>query len=226
MNVLQLSRAERNQLFNELMAQENAEKKQLKEQRDAYKLLVNDVVEDASKKLEQVSLYLSEVKAEIFNSFAALVDLKKELYGYKDGQKSHSFTNNNGQTIEIGCRVTDGWDDTIDAGISKVNEYIDSLATNQETAQLVRMIQGLLKKDMKGNLKANRILELQKMADEIENPLFSEGVDIIRTAYKPVRTAYFVEGRYKDNTGKNRNHPLSITSAEFPLGADVCLANL
>jgi len=226
MNVLQLSKSERIQLFNELKAQEDVEKQLLKKQREDYKLLVNEVVTDTSQKLEQVSQYLSEVKADIFNSFSALVEMKKELYQYNDGQKSHSFTDFNGRTIEIGSRATDGWDDTIDAGVSKVNQYIDSLATNRETAQLVRMIQGLLKKDMKGNLKANRILELQKMADEIGNPLFSEGVDIIRASYKPVRTAYFVEGRFKDETGKYRNFPLSITSARFPIGVNVSLENL
>ncbi|MBS2100683.1 DUF3164 family protein [Carboxylicivirga linearis] len=216
-----LTPEQKKQLMADLMAEEEAKQKTIKAERDIYKETVGKTVAETIKEMEIVSSLLSKAKANVFNNFSALLDMKKELYGYKEGQQSHTFTNALGQSIEVGYRQIDGWDDTVEAGIAKVNSYIDSLATNAETAKLVKVIQSLLKKDQKGNLKSNRVLELQNLADELDSPLFTDGVNIIREAYKPVRSAYFIEASYKDETGKKVTVPLSITTVEFPEGANV-----
>lgn len=221
MNVQTMSAQERKDLLKQLQADEQKAQEANKKERDVYKETVAKTVTETIKKMQNVSSLLSKAKADVFNDFSALLEMKKELYGYKEGQQSHSFTNDEGQTIEVGCRIVDGWDDTVEAGVAKVSTYIDSLATDVKTAQLVKAIQNLLKKDAKGNLKANRVLELKNLAAELDNPGFTDGVEIIAAAYKPVRSAFFVEARTKDNTGKNQNVPLSITSVDFPQGVDV-----
>ncbi len=221
MNVQTMSAQERKDLLKQLQAEEQKAQEANKKERDVYKETVAKTVTETIKKMQNVSSLLSKAKADVFNDFSALLEMKKELYGYKDGQQSHSFTNDEGQTIEIGCRAIDGWDDTLEAGVAKVNQYIDSLATDIQTAKLVKAIQNLLKKDSKGNLKGSRVLELRNLAEELDSPIFTDGVEIINAAYKPVRSAFFVEARTKDNTGKNQNVPLSITSVDFPQGVDV-----
>lgn len=221
-----LSAEEKKKLLTALQADEEAQQQAIKAEREIYKETVGKTVAETIKEMEVVSSMLSKAKANVFNNFSALLEMKKELYGYKEGQQSHTFTNEFGQSIEIGFRQIDGWDDTVEAGIAKVNDYIDSLATNDETAKLVKFIQRLLKKDQKGNLKSNRVLELQNLADEINSPLFTDGVNIIREAYKPVRSAYFIEASCKNDTGKKVTIPLSITTVEFPQGVEVKLSAL
>ena len=53
--------------------------------------------------------------------------------------------------MQIGYRITDGWDDTVNAGIAKVEKYISSLAKDTETAALVDMVFNLLKMYLKQN---------------------------------------------------------------------------
>jgi hypothetical protein len=220
-DVKKLSAEDRAKLFEQLEAENKAENNRLKQERDNYKELVHKTVTDSAKKLMNLSSVISHAKADVFNDFSTILKMKQELYSIKPGQQSHDFTNKEGMTITIGSRVIDGWDDTVDSGIAIVSKYIESLATSPETAKLVHIIHQLLRKDAKGNLKANRVLELQKLADELDDPTFTEGVDIIRSAYQPVRSAFFIEASYKDNVGKRVGIPLSITSVPFPEGVEV-----
>jgi hypothetical protein len=220
-DIKNLSREERAILLEDLQREEKEQQEKIKQEREHYKELTHTTVKEAMKQLMDMSSGLSNLKASIFNSFATLLEMKAELYGIKDGQQSHDFTNKEGMTISIGCRIIEGWDDTVETGISIVNKYIESLATDDKSAKLVNMIYRLLKKDAKGNLKGNRVLELQKLADELDNPTFTEGVQIIRSAYRPQRSAHFIEGSYKNQAGKRVSVPLSITSVPFPADTDV-----
>lgn len=175
-----LTPAQEEALLKKLEAKKKAEADAIKAEREIYKETVGKTVTETIKEMENISSLLSKAKANVFNNFSALLEMKKELYGYKEGQQSHTFTNVFGQSIKIGFRQIDDWDDTVEAGVAKVNQYVDSLATNEETAKLVKFIQQLLKKDQKGNLKSNRVLELENLADEMNNPLFTDGVQIDR----------------------------------------------
>ncbi len=216
-DITKLSESEKKALKADLFHDEKENEKQRKKEVESYKQLVKRTVENNIAELVQASAALASVKAKVFLDFSTLVDLKKELFDYKDGQKSHTFSTAEGQTVEIGFRTTDGWDDTVDVGIEKINEYMESLSTSEETANLVKIINSLLKKDAKGNLKANRVLDLQNLADEIGNDKFRDGVETIRAAYQPNRSAYYIEAYYKHAvTGARVSIPLSITSVGFP----------
>jgi len=195
-----------------------AEQNKLKAERDNYKGLVNQTVREQIIDLQSVTNMLSLAKANVYGSFAAIISLKQELYGAKSGQQSHTFTDDDGNSITIGWRVIDKFDDTLDMGISLIREYIGSLAVDEKTSQLVDMINNLLKKDAKGNLKPNRILDLQNLADKQQNEQLNKGVEIIRASYKPVRSAIFIEAETLDNIGRKIPVSLSITSADFPEG--------
>lgn len=221
-----LTAEQKQAIYAEMQAEETAKQNAIKEERKVYKETMSTTVSETIIFLQNISSLLSSGKAKVFNNFSALLDLKKELYGYKEGQQSHTFTNELGQSIEVGFRQIDSWDDTAEAGIAKVNEYIESLATSPEAAKMVKMLNGLMKKDAKGNLKASRVLDLKNLASEINSPLFTDGVEIIQAAYKPTRSAYFIDASYKDGTGKKVNIPLSITNVDFPQGVAVDLSAL
>ncbi|MGV4494518.1 DUF3164 family protein [Ornithobacterium rhinotracheale] len=190
-------------------------------ERKAYKDLVNQELPQIAESLKELSEKLSQIKLFAFESLKALLDLKCNAYGVKDTQQSHTFSDDKGNTITYGFRIIDGWDDTVTAGIDKVREFIASLAKDEATGKLVHAVNQLLKKDAKGNLKASRVLELTKLAEDFNNDNFTDAVNIIRQAYKPQRSAFFVEASQTDAQGKKINIPLSISAVDFPEGTNV-----
>ena len=199
------------QLQAELKKRNNAKS----EDRKAYKKLVQQHLPNSVMLLEHASKKLSETKTEVFKNLLVLLDLKIKAYGIKSGQQSHTFSLDNGDTITAGYRILDAWDDTVNEGIAKVNEYLGSLAKDEDSAKLVKTVNMLLKKDAKGNLKANRVVELRNMADEFDSLLFTDGVEIISKAFKPVKSVYFVEATVVTPSGEKQHVPLSISSVPF-----------
>ncbi|MEO2064465.1 MAG: DUF3164 family protein [Christiangramia sp.] len=209
--------------MTDLELQEEMKRRQAAKENDrkAYKELVNDTVPGLINTLKWVSETLQKAKLETFKGVTDLLELKEKAYNIKDDQRSHTFTTENGDSLTLGYRVNDGWDDTVGTGIAKVGKFIDSLARDEESAKLVKTINQLLKKDNKGNLKSNRVIELQKLTEEFNNAEFTDGVNIIMKAYAPVKTCFFIEASTKDKQGKDVNIPLSISSVDFPEGTEL-----
>jgi hypothetical protein len=196
-----------------------AEKEQRKaEDRKAYKESVNEAVPVFIKILKAISRDLSRAKKEIFEGLKFLLDLKAEAFDIKQGQQTHTFSDDKGNSIVYGFRVIDDWDDTVNAGIDKIKTVIDGLANDENSAKLVNAVNRLLKKDAKGNLKASRVLELERLADDFNDEKFFDAVDIIKKSYKPLRSSFFIEAYETDAQGKKQNISLSITSVDFPEG--------
>jgi len=192
----------------------NAAKK-TQDDRETYKKLVNETVNDLWDELEDVSCAMVSTKNHVFNSFAKALDLKKEAYRIKDDQQSHTFTTEDGKrSITIGHRIVDRYDETVTAGIAKVKEYVKSLAKDDDSAALVETILNLLKPNKDGVLKASRVLELEKLANRVNNEEFSDGLRIIKEAYKPMKTCQFVTVKYKDGNGVEKTLPLSMSAID------------
>lgn len=213
-----LSPEQLEQLEQQLEAKKRAEKDRLNKERDSYKEMVNKTVKKHIVDLQSVSNMISLAKAAVFGDFSAIISLKQELFGIKSGQQSHTFTSDDNESISLGYRILDRYDDTLDEGIALVREYIDSLAVDEKTSNLVAKLNNLLKKDAKGNLRPNRAIELQNMADGENDEKLKKGVAIILKSYKPVRSTIFVEAEIIDTLGKKQSIALSITSADFPEG--------
>ena len=208
-----LTTEQKKALFEEIKKEEREKEKRKAEARETYKNLVAETVERNFKKLEGVSEMLSQVKKAVYEDFKTALEMKAELFGVKENQQTHTFTTTEGLTITIGHRVTDNFDDTVHAGIEKVKGYI-SKVTAGEKAELEELINLLLKKDKNGNLKASRVLELERIAEKINDEELKDGVQIIKEAYKPTKTSTFIEAYYKDEQGKKVYLPLSIVNAE------------
>lgn len=210
---MDLSNLSSEELAAELKRREEAKQND----REAYKDLVKETVPKALFRLAAASEALTNAKTDTYKFFEDVLELKEKAYGIKEKQMSHTFSSDQGE-ITIGFRVNDGWDDTVNAGVAKVNKFISGLAKDEETSRLVGMVMSLLKKDSKGNLKSNRVLELQKLTKEFNSEEFSDGVDIISKAYKPVRSSWFIEAYITSESGEKTPIPLNISSVEFAAG--------
>ena len=196
--------------------QEKAEReRKAKDDREAYRSLAASTVDEVFPRLQELSAQLAEAKHSTYEAFAGVIDTKTEVVGLvAPGQRSHSFLSKDGdKRIIVGHYQRDGWDDTVEAGISKVKEYISSLAGDEKTRELVDIILDLLSKDRAGNLKADKVLQLDKYTERIDSDTFREGVAIIKESYRPERTKDFIRAQYKSSSGKWIDLPLGITEA-------------
>ena len=194
---------------------EKAAREERKQNLDAYNKMIDEQVSITIPELQSLAEQLSLVKSAIFDNFKSLLEMKKDIMKMtKDGQRSHTFTSSDGrQGIELGQYELDNYKDTVNDGIAMIKEYISGLAKDSETQSLVDMVLKLLSKDQKGNLKASRVLQLRQMADQIKDPRFLEGVEIIMNSYAPIPSKQFVRAFVKDDKNMWQAIPLSLTDA-------------
>lgn len=208
--------AERAALKAQLEAEERAESQKRQESIDAYKQMVDEFCHDVFGRMKKVSEMMRAEKERVFAAADLLIEQKEALYNTKQDRHSNQFTTSDGKfTVALGFRTNDGWDDTVNEGIAKVKEYLRSLAANEEAAKAVDMILKLLAKDKKGNLKASAMIQLEQHAAKYGDPLFIEGVQIIRDAYRPVDTCQFISVSYKDEKGVKHTLPLSLAAMDL-----------
>ena len=163
--------------FKAKQAAENAKVK-AKQDRDAYRDLVDETIERTVPSLMCLSQGIKETKQAVLDDFKNVIDMKADVLKLKkDGQRSDTFTNSKGdKRITVGVYTTDGYRDTVEDGIAIVKEYIEGLASDEKTKSLVKMVLRLLARDAKGTLKASRVVQLRKIAEEAGNERFMEGV--------------------------------------------------
>lgn len=198
-------------------AKREAEEKHAQEVK-TYKELVDEAVNLTVPEAQDISRLLEQKKAAIFERFHSIISMKDELFSgsskAKDGRFTDTFTNKDSTArVTLGFNTNDAYDDTYTAGVEKVKEYIQSLASDDKSRQLAEMVNTLLMERSKaGQLKAQNVLRLESMANEIGDPTFIEGMKIIRDAYRPDRTKQFVKVEVKDATGKFQTISLNMTN--------------
>ena len=198
-------------------AKREAEEKHAQEVK-TYKELVDEAVNLTVPEAQDISRILEQKKAAIFERFHNIISMKDELFSgsskAKDGRFTDTFTNKDSTArVTLGFNTNDAYDDTYTAGVEKVKEYIQSLASDDKSRQLAEMVNTLLMERSKpGQLKAQNVLRLESMANEIGDPTFIEGMKIIRDAYRPDRTKQFVKVEVKDESGKFQTVSLNMTN--------------
>lgn len=215
MDIKNLTPEEKAELKKQLDAEEREQVKKVEDDRSTYKNLKEEFVLRNFTILESLSRQMQEVKQRIFQDSEVLVNMKNSLFNVKGNRQTDTFSSESGKySIKLGNRTYEGWDDSADIGVEMVKEYLASMAVDDDTAELVDTVMGLLAKDRKGSLKASRVLELEKLAIKRNAPRFLEGIKIIKDAYRPSPSCTFIEVRYKDEQGKEKTLPLSISSIE------------
>lgn len=201
--------------FQQAKARKAAEKK-AKADREMYRQMVDEEIENSIPVLLGISEEIKESKQKVLDNFKAILAMKSDLFKTKmrNDQRSHTFTNSAGdKRITLGVYVTDGYRDTVEDGIAIVKEYIASLANDEKTQALVNMVFRLLSRDAKGTLKASRIVQLRKVAEDTGDARFMEGVRIIEESYQPEVSKQFIRAEMKDRNGMWRPIPLGMTES-------------
>ena len=208
---VEMTAAEQFAAFKEAQAKKEAEAKK-KADREAYAKLVDEAIATSMPELQDVSTAIAEYKRKVTENFSSALKLKAELFGVKDTQRSHTFTNSEGTArITLGQYQLDNYRDTVNEGIAIVKEYLESLAKDEDSAALVAAVLRLMSRDNAGNLKASRVLQLRKMAQDSGNERFLEGVGIIEESYAPTESKQFIRAEVKNETGKWVPVPLGMT---------------
>lgn len=210
-----LTPAEKMKLKKELEKDLRKETDKVQKERKGYKDQVNKVLPELFTILTAASTQLATAKKKVYATLVSLVEKKSAVYDRKQDQGSHSFTTDDGIGITIGYRHNDGWDDTVTVGVQKVTDYIQKLGKDENSKKLVKTILQLLSKDKTGTLKASRVLQLKKLADDIGDKKLIDAIEIIQAAYRPSRSKQFVTCRYLDSTGASKELPLSISDVEL-----------
>lgn len=193
-----------------------AEEERVKAEREQYKQLVDEEIDASITILLTISDEIKKSKSQVMDNFKTILQMKSELFKtkVKDDQRSHTFTNSEGnKRISIGVHVTDGYRDTVEDGIAIVKEYISSLANDEKTEALVNMVFRLLARDAKGTLKASRIVQLRKVAQDVGDERFLEGVRIIEDSYQPEISKQFIRAEIKTENGVWKTIPLGMTES-------------
>lgn len=201
--------------FQQAKARKAAEEK-AKADREMYRQMVDEEIENSIPVLLGISEEIKESKQKVLDNFKAILAMKSDLFKTKmrNDQRSHTFTNSAGdKRITLGVYVTDGYRDTVEDGITIVKEYIASLANDEKTQALVNMVFRLLSRDAKGTLKASRIVQLRKVAEDTGDARFMEGVRIIEESYQPEVSKQFIRAEMKDRNGMWRPIPLGMTES-------------
>ena len=216
MDISNLTAEQRAALKAQIEAEERAESQKRQDSIDAYKQMVDEFCSDTFERMKKISELLRTEKERVFAAADLLIEQKEALFKTKQDRHSNQFTTADGKyTVALGYRTNDGWDDTVDVGSAKVKEYLKSLTTTDEGAKAVDIIMKLLAKDKKGNLKASAMIQLEQHASKYGDPLFIEGVQIIRDAYRPVDSCQFISVSWKDDNGVKHNLPLSLAAMDI-----------
>ena len=183
-----------------------------KENRQAYAQIVDEQVQLAIPELMSLSEQIKTVKNTVFGNFRAVLAMKEDVMSLTQaGQHSHTFTTSDGlMRLTLGVNTIDAYRDTVEDGIAMVRKYIESMAKDDNSRALVNAVLRLLSRDQKGTLKASRVLQLRKMAEDTGDETFIEGVKIIEESYQPSETNQYIRAEYKDDKGWHVI-PLSVT---------------
>ena len=213
MDYKNLTEEQKAEIRAQIEAEDKAKAAAILEGRETYKELVDEFVKVNVKKLQNLSSMMTDIKQQVFDDVEKLIEMKEELYNTKADRRSDTFTARDGSaTITLGNRINEGYDDTVNEGVAKVKQYLATLARDENSAALVDTVMGLLAKDRKGNLKASKVLELERLAVKSRDETFLDGIAIIKAAFRPTPTCQFIEVMMKDEKGNNVKLPLSLAA--------------
>lgn len=195
-NINTLSADQRKALLADLAAQDKAEKQKRTDDIEAFKNMADDFVYRWINRLVDFASQQTELVDTVTADTKPLIDLKQELYNVKEKQDSHTFTHRDGLgSIRVGYNTIIGYDGTASAGIQKVKQYLASLSEDSVIyTKISKILNVLMKPDKNGNLNPVRATELSNLKADIDDELFSDGVDTIIAAQFKTRTSTYVGG--------------------------------
>lgn len=195
--------------------EEKAREERRKALQSDYVDLVDGEIAAAYGQLSLLSTEMAQIKRAVFDNFRSVIEMKTEQLGLgkEEGQRTHTFTNSDSSLrLTLGNYTVDTYRDTVEDGIRMVTDYIESLAKDDASSALVSAVLRLLSRNKSGQIKASRVLQLRRLAEESGSEQFLDGVKLIEESYMPQVSKSFIRIESKDaETGEWQNIPLSLS---------------
>lgn len=196
-------------LLKEKEERERAERQ--KQERNTYRRLSEEAVDEIFPEIKRLNEQMRQMKETVMERFRTILKMRNESFETESKQGQYSFVNKEcNRRIILGRYKKYMHDTTAEAGISKVKGYLETLGTDSETQKLVRIILELLSENDEGDLEPEKILQLDRYAEEFDSPEFSEGVKILKESLIFDWTKYFFRAEEKDADGAWKSIPLSM----------------
>lgn len=213
MNIENLSAEDKKTLMNQLAAEQRAAKKKKASDREALKSMIDETVASLAPKCADFGQQQVSMIDTVFKSFASVIALKKDVYGFDEKQSSHTFTARDGSgSITIGYNEIIGFDSTVDVGLQKIHEFISSLSVDDANREkLQKIVSTLTKKNKKGELNPTKVIALSELKAEMDSDLFTEGVEIVEQSQFKTRTTMYVRGYYRKPAEDGREVTLTFS---------------
>ena len=220
-DITNLSPTEKKEFIAQARELEKQEKEKRAKDMQALEDIAKEVVPASFALLQEASDNLAKAKAQVFRDFRDYLLLKIETMGVKSNQQTHTVTFNN-QSVRLGYRITDGYNDDAGYGLAMVHRFLGTLAKDDNSKKLIGALNRLLQKNGKGDLDSKKVLELRQIADrDYPDTDLQRGVEIIQNNYSPKLSKWFVEAWQVDSTGVEKSLPLSITAVNLPEDVDL-----
>jgi len=180
---------------------EAKQKQSRQAQKQAYDELLEENVPELVENIIPMLEKLDAFKASIWKRCEILREQLLEIFDEKTDQSSWSFRTKNGDYfIRIGYNTDVKFDDSVNAGVAKIKEYIGSLADSTHANVLNEMVTLLMRPTKTGSLNPRRLLELAEKKAVIHDPLFHEGIDIILASQQKTKGSTYIEIAYRVTT--------------------------
>lgn len=182
-----------------------------KEDRETYRRMSQEAVAETFVEIKRLSELMQATKKMVMERFLAILKLRDEAFDTDPKQSQYSFVDEGiTQRIILGRYKKYMHDTTAEAGIEMVKGYLEKLGTDSETQKLVRIILDLLSENAQGELEPDKILQLDRYAEEFGSEEFAEGVKIIKESLVFDWTKYFFRAEEKTGGGAWKSVPLSM----------------
>lgn len=182
-----------------------------KEDRETYRRMSQEAVAETFVEIKRLSELMQATKKMVMERFLAILKLRDEAFDTDPKQSQYSFVDEGvTQRIILGRYKKYMHDTTAEAGIEMVKGYLEKLGTDSETQKLVRIILDLLSENAQGELEPDKILQLDRYAEEFGSEEFAEGVKIIKESLVFDWTKYFFRAEEKTEGGAWKSVPLSM----------------
>jgi hypothetical protein len=218
MDITKLTPDEKAQLMRELAQEEKAKKEKRENDIRTFKGMIDTLVNEKAPLLADFGKKQNNLVNQIFNDFYTVIELKNELYGVKDGQSSHTFSSRDGNgSIIIGYNEITAFDATVDVGLKKIHEFLGSLGEDSDKRLKIEKVVGTLtRKNKKGELNPTKVVALSELKADMNDELFSDGVDVVVNSQFKTRTGSYVRGWWREvgENGKETKLSFSISTNE------------
>lgn len=199
-NPAAMSTAELEAYLEERKREEKSAQKQRERQ---YEKVKNGFVEASVKRFQELNRMLTDFKAETLLQGNNLHKQMYEIYQKEEKDlKSFSLTNESGtMKLELQRHERQGLDEHAEVAISEIKELLAEKFESRNKA-MYAIIDDLLSTNAAGDYDPRLVSKLRKHEEAVNDPRFSQALDLLAKSYRPEGTSLYVRAYQRDDAKK------------------------